>query len=188
MLRITLPEKEWYDEENERFVKEPPLTVSLEHSLLSISQWESKYKKPLLTLLADGGATSEELLDYFGMMVIDPPPKIDTMSILVRFSPENMQSILEYLDDSRTATVIIDREKGGLKNKRTITSELVYCWMIGANIEKGYETWNINRLLTLIRVVSIELNPDKKKMKARDAAAMQRDINEINKAKLKTKG
>lgn len=186
MLNITLSEKEWYDEEKEEFFTDPPLTISLEHSLLSIAQWESKWKKPLLTLLTDGGLTSEELLDYFGFMVIDPP--IDTTSILVRFSPENMQSILKYIDDSRTATIIIDREKGSSRNKRLITSELVYCWMIGANMEKAYETWNINRLLTLLRVISIELNPNKKKMNEREAAAMQRDINEANKAKLKTKG
>lgn len=187
MLQITLPGKEWYDEEMEEFVVDSPLTISLEHSLFSIAQWESKWKKPLLTLLTDGGLTSEELLDYFGMMVIDPP-NIDTTSILVRFSPENMQSILEYIDDSRTATIIIDREQGGSRSRRSITSELVYCWMIGANVEKAYETWNINRLLTLLRVISIELNPNKKKMRKNDVAAMQRDINEINKAKLKTKG
>lgn len=187
MLYLTLDEREWYDDEKGMFMTDPPITVAMEHSLLAIAQWESKHKKPLLTLMKDGGLTSEELLDYFGFMVIDPPEH-DPTSIIVRFSPKHMQSILEYIDDTQTATVIIDREKGKPSRQRLITSELVYCWMIGNNVDKSYETWNINRLLTLLRVISIELNPDKKKMKKSEVASMQRDINEINKAKLKTRG
>lgn len=186
MLRITLDAREWYDEDKEEFITDPPLVVDMEHSLLSISQWESKWKKALLPLLADGGLTSEELLDYFGYMVIDPPN--DITQILIRLSPENMKNILEYIDDPQTATVITDRKAGQPKKGRLVTAELVYCWMIGSQMDKEYERWNINRLLTLIRVVSIELNPNKDKMKSRDVAAMQRNINEINKAKLKTKG
>lgn len=186
MLRITLDPWEWYDEEKEEFVTDPPLVINMEHSLLSVSQWESKWKKALLPLLTNGGLTSEELLDYFGCMVVDPPT-LDITQLLIRFSPENMKKVLEYIDDPQTATVITDRKQSKSKN-RLITSELIYCWMIGWQMDKSYETWNINRLLTLIRVVSIELNPNKEKMSSRDAAAMQRSINEINKAKLKTKG
>lgn len=185
MLTITLPEREWFNEETDEFCIDPPLELELEHSLLSIFHWESKWKKPLLSLLSHGGLSSEELLDYFGFMVIDPP--IQRNTILVRFSPENLQSILLYLDDSQTATTVTERQQTR-GSDRMITSELVYTWMIGLNIEKAYETWNINRLLMLIRVVSIELNPNKSKMSSKNAASMQRDLNERNKALLGTKG
>ncbi len=186
MLRVLLPEVEWFDDENDEFIKHKSLWIQMEHSLVSVSQWESKWKKPLLTLLDQGGLSSEELLDYFGFMIIDPPTS-DTTELLARFSPENMQAILEYLGDSQTATVIHERENVRSSN-RFITSELVYTWMIGLGISKDFETWNVNRLMTFIRTVSIEMNPDKKKMKTRDVARMQRNINEINRQKLGTRG
>lgn len=185
MLRVLLPKFDWFDEEKNEFCSHPEEWIRMEHSLLAISQWESKWKKPFLTLLDSGGLSSEELLDYFGLMIIDPPMS-DYTHYLVRFSPENMETILKYLKDSQTATTIHDWEE--IKpSTRSITSELVYTWMIGLGMSKDFETWNINRLFTLIRVASVELHPDDK-LDKKKVAQMQRDINEINKKKLKTRG
>lgn len=188
MLFITLPPREWYDDE-EGFSTEPAIQVSMEHSLLAISRWEAKWKKPLISYLAKHGGelSAEELLDYFGHMIVSPPVYPNYESIISRFSPENIKTILEYLNDSQTATVIRDNTESKPKPKRLITAELVYCWMATSGLGKEYETWNINRLSTLINVISIEAGP-KKKMSARDAAALQRQINERNRARYNTRG
>lgn len=186
MLRVLLPRFDYFDEEANEFRCYPEEWLTMEHSLLSVSQWESKWKKPFLMLLDSGGLTSEELLDYFGFMIVQPPSNQKHAQYLARFSPENMQAILEYLQDSQTATTIHDWEEVK-PSKRAVTSELIYTWMIGLRISKDFETWNINRLFTLIRVASVELHPDDK-LDKKKVARMQRDINEINKKKLKTRG
>ena len=48
MLQITIPEQELWDEEKEEFLYIKSYTLCLEHSLLSVSKWESKWKKPFI--------------------------------------------------------------------------------------------------------------------------------------------
>lgn len=188
MLQITLPEQEWYDDETEMFYTEPPLDLVLEHSLLAVSGWEAKWRKPFLSLLGDDGLSSEELLDYFGFMIVEPSYLLlqNRRSVLARFSSENISDLLAYLNDTPTATTIQNADY--TPSRRMITSELIYCWMIGVGISKDYETWNLHRLLTLINVAAIELNPNKEKMSKADTARYYRELNERNKARLGTKG
>lgn len=188
MIQITLPEMEWYDDKTEMFRTESPLSLTMEHSLLAVSGWESKWRKPFLSLLDNGGLSSEELLDYFGFMIVEPSYLLyqNRRSVLIRFSPENMSDLLVYLNDTPTATTIQNNNYS--PSRRLITSELIYTWMIGLGISKDYETWNLHRLLTLINVASIELNPNKEKMSKADAARHYREVNERNKARLGTKG
>lgn len=188
MLQITIPEQEWYDDKMEKFYTEPPLDLVFEHSLLAVSGWEAKWRKPFLSLLENRGLSSEELLDYFGFMIIEPShlkPK-DRLLVLSRFSSENISELLSYLNDTPTATIIQNSDY--TPSRRMITSELIYCWMIGLGISKDYETWNLHRLLTLINVAAIELNPNKEKMSKADTARYYRELNERNKARLGTKG
>ena len=48
MLKITIPGKEMFNEETQEFFETKSYTIQLEHSLVSVSKWESKWNKPFL--------------------------------------------------------------------------------------------------------------------------------------------
>ena len=49
MLQIVVPAVEMYNEQTNEFVIAKEQTLQLEHSLVSLSKWESKWNKPFLT-------------------------------------------------------------------------------------------------------------------------------------------
>lgn len=164
MLRITIPAatSESFNEETCEFIyttisKEQ--TLQLEHSLVSLSKWESKYCKPFLSSKT---FTDEETLEYIKCMTltqnVDPE--------IYNHIPESIANqIRDYISAPMTATVITEDKtaKGG---REIITSELIYYWMISLNIPKEFEKWHLNRLLTLIRVCMIKNQPPKKRSKS----------------------
>lgn len=182
MLHIEVEGKEFYNEETNEFVQVKSKALTMEHSLLSIAKWESKWKKPYLT--EENNKTPEELLDYIRCMTITQ--NVDPM-IYASLSQKNIQQIKDYIDDPHTATVITSFAPPARK-KRIVTSELVYCWMIMYNIPTEYEKWHFNRLMTLIRVCGIENNHNGKKMKRTDIARQNAELNRARRAKYNTKG
>lgn len=169
MLQLNIRSGEFWDESNERFIHIPEQTLTLEHSLLSISKWESKWNK---TFLSNSSKTNSEILDYIKCMTIGD---VDDHTYLC-LSESNMQAIKEYIDAPMSATVIRD-DPNAPKNREPMTSELIYYWMIALNIPFECQTWHINRLLTLIKVCSIKQKPPKKmgtsKLLTRNAALNQ---------------
>lgn len=161
MLTIVVPgiEEDLWDEEKEEFLSntiEKEQTLRLEHSLMSISNWESKWKK---SFFSNEEKTMEELVDYVRWMTIDKNIK---SSVYDRLSTENMYAVEEYIKSSMTATTFPDRSKKQGR-KRRITSELIYYWMFSLGIPKECEKWHLNRLITLIRVFDEENAPVKKR-------------------------
>lgn len=184
MLRITIPEGELWDERKQEFVYVKSQTLELEHSLLSISKWESKWHK---SFLSGREKTEEEILDYVRCMTITKNVDPDVYHHL---SNENIRQINAYIDDPMTATVINElpeEESAKGKSRDTITSELVYYWMIAFNIPVEFERWHISRLLTLIRVCEIKNSPPKKVNK-KTAMARRRALNEARRKKIGSKG
>ncbi len=181
MLTITVPAREFYDEEREEFIEVKEQTLTLEHSLISLSKWEAKWKKPYLT---DEKKTREETLDYLKCMTVG---KVPADIVYHSLSKENIDDIIAYINDPMTATTISDM---GPKrhNREIVTSEIIYYWMIAQQIPTEYEKWHLNRLLTLIRVCSIKNNPKQKKMSRREIAAQNRAINAARRKKYGTKG
>lgn len=182
MFPIQLEPKEIWDEENEQFLyfgPEKTLNLNLEHSLVSISKWESKYHKPYLS----SEKTADEALDYLQMMVIgEYEDKIDKdwFKVLTRQQVEEIDS---YVNNPMTATTFSsdkeakEKEKNGNKNKKLngeiITNELMYYWMTALNIPFECQYWHLNRLITLVRVCSIKNQPkDKKKKKGLTSTQM----------------
>lgn len=156
MLRITIPAVESWDEQKEEFVitaKEQ--TLMLEHSLVSLSKWESKWHKPFHS---KEEKTYEETIDYIKCMTITQ--NVDD-SIYDRLSNANVIAVNNYIEDPMTATTFSGQTKKGGR-KEVITSELIYCWMISLNIPMECQKWHLNRLLTLIRVCDIKNSPPKK--------------------------
>lgn len=183
MLRITVPASEYYDEAHEEFVTTKEQTLVMEHSLISLSKWEAKWKKPYLS---DSEKTTEEILDYLKCMTIGPVPDDLVYRSLTK---ENIEEIEAYIKDPMTATTIRNPEGRG-PNREIITSEIIYYWMIAQNIPTEYEKWHLNRLMTLIQVCAIKNDPDKHKRKMSRGAIMRqnRALNAARRAKYGTKG
>lgn len=174
MLKITIPENELFDERRNEFINIKETTICLEHSLVSISKWESKYKKPFLS---KEPKTQKETTDYIKFMTITQ--NVDPM-VYYFISKENMKKINDYIDDPMTATIINDQSnKGG---EKIITSELIYYWMVALNIPFRCEKWHLNRLITLIRVCDIKNRQDNK-MNSQQTANYHRAINAARRRK-----
>lgn len=159
MLEIVVvvePEK-WNDERQE-FILPVTKKLQLEHSLVSLRKWESKWQKPFLSKTAK---TDEEALDYVKCMTITQHVDPDIYRLL---SEENYRQINEYIEAPMTATTF-SADKNGKSNREIITAELIYYWMIALNIPVKFEKWHLNSLLTLIRVCNIKNAPPKKTSK-----------------------
>lgn len=180
MLKIVVGGTEAYDEASSQFVRQGGSVIELEHSLLSVSKWESKHEKPFLS---KAPKTEEEVFSYLECMAQAPdlPPEIFS-----QLSDEHFEAINAYLDAKMTATWFSERP-GAPKNSEVITAELIYYWMIAYQIPIECEAWHLNRLFTLIRICSIK-NSKPKKMSGAEAAARRRELNEQRKRQLGTKG
>lgn len=180
MLKITIPATEQWDEINQEFINTKEQTLQLEHSLVSLSKWESKWCKPFLSREIK---TEEETLDYIRCMTITQ--NVDPN--VYKFIPDAIrEDIKKYIDAPMTATWFSD-EKNGKGSSEQITSELVYYWMIAQNIPFECEKWHLNRLLTLINVCNIKSQPSKKMSKK---ALMSRNaaLNAARRKQFNTKG
>ena len=181
MLQLVVESTEFFDETREEFVTVPGQTLQLEHSLLSLAKWESKWKKPFL---GKTDLSVEEQLDYIRCMTItrDVNPLV-----YESLTKSQLQEISDYINDPMTATTFNNRHKPASSRREVITSEIIYYWMIDSGIPFSCEKWHLNRLLTLIRVCGIKNSPQKK-MSKREAANQQRSLNAARRARLGTRG
>jgi len=180
MLTITISGLEFYDEITERFSTVGDLVVELEHSLFSLSKWESKYEK---AFLGPGVKTTEEVLDYVKMMIVTPNLPPDSFS---RFTKDHITQINDYIESKQSATTFGDIPQR-VGRSEIITSEVVYYWMTGFNIPFECQHWHLNRLFALIRIANLK-SSNQKKMSRNDVASRNRQINEQRKAQLGTSG
>lgn len=180
MLQITIPAAELYDETKQEFIYTKEQTLKLEHSLVSLSKWESKWKKPFIS---KENRTVEETIDYIKCMTITQNVDPDIYNYVTN---KNIQEVNDYIGDSMTATTF--SENGVSRpSKEIITSELIYYWMIAFNIPVEFQKWHLNRLLTLIRVCNIKNQPDKKMSKG-DILRRNAELNAARRKQLNTKG
>lgn len=184
MLRVIIPAKEHYDELNNEFFKTKEQVLQLEHSLVALSKWESKWKKPFLV---DTQRSFDEMIDYIRCMTITQ--NVDP--IIYQFLPVPIyHEIIQYIDDPMTATVVTELGKPTGKPE-TITSELIYFWMVSYRIPFECQKWHLNRLLTLIRICSIKnasANKQNPRGARRDILNQNRLLNEQRKAAMNTRG
>ena len=180
MLEIHVPEREFYDERNEVFIKTRPVTLQLEHSLMSVSRWESKWRKPFLT---DEDKTRAETMDYIRCMTINRD--VDP-NVYAALTPNDIQKIMDYVGAELTATKVY-RLKSTNAPKKTITSEVIYSWMVMYNVPFECQKWHISRLLKLLDVLEIANNPTNKMSKG-ETARSNAALNKARRAKLHSKG
>lgn len=181
MLKITIPAAEAFDQIKNEFIYIKEQTLSLEHSLVSISKWESKWHKPYLS---KDSKTAEEVIDYIRCMTLtqNVDPKV-----YYCIPDSEMEKINKYIEDPMTATWFSEPEGGKGGRDRVVTSELIYYWMIASGVPFECQKWHINRLITLIRVISEEEKP-KQKMSKNQILARNARLNKARRAALKTKG
>lgn len=180
MLKITIDSQEHFDEETSRFIEVGGVELELEHSLVSVSKWESIFQKPFLTA---GEKSNEELAGYIEAMIVTPdfPPEVFS-----RLSQKNISDITDYIDSKQSATTFgkMPERKG---RGETITSELIYYWMVAFNIPFECENWHLNRLFSLIRICNMK-NSKPKKMSKHEIAQRNRELNAQRRAELGTRG
>lgn len=184
MLTLKIEKGELYDEKNEEFIDIPAQTICLEHSLVSVSKWESKWHKPFLDKRYP--KTQEEIIDYIRCMTITQNVNPNVYYLL---SSSNINKVQAYIEDSMTATWFSDNKRSQGRS-RVVTSELIYYWMVALQIPFECQKWHLNRLLTLIRVCNEENKQQdgKKKRYDRDFLSNRAALNAARKSKLNSRG
>ena len=180
MLEITIPAIELWDEEKQEFINKKEQTLQLEHSLVSLSKWESKWCK---SFLYTKEKTFEETLDYIKCMTITQNVSDD---VYTRLTNKNIEDINNYIAAPMTATVFYDNKNQGGKNE-TVTAEIIYYWMISLNIPFECQKWHLNKLITLIRVCNVKNTPPKK-MSKRELMSRNASLNAARRKQLNTRG
>lgn len=182
-LDLEIPARKLFDEETSIVTNVPATKLRLEHSLVSISKWEAKYKKPFISDRPEHKKTKEETIDYIRFMTITQ--NVDPNVYLV-LTPKNIEDISNYIEDPMTASFVYDdsKKKGP---KEQVTSELIYWWMTSLQIPWEAQKWHLNRLMMLIRIGNIKSQPPKK-MSQSELMARNRALNEARKKKFNTKG
>lgn len=180
MLQITVPATEYFDESKMEFVYKKEQTLKLEHSLVSLSKWESKWHK---SFFSKREKTLEETIDYIKCMTLTQ--NVDP-GVYDRLTKENFDQIHDYIEDPMSAIVFYDNGRGSTSNE-TITTEHIYYWMAANQIPPEYQKWHINRLISLLRLCSAKNSPPKK-MSQNEIRRRNRALNEQRKKQLNTTG
>ena len=186
MLKIDEVIEERLDESTNEIIPEIKVSLTLEHSLLSISKWESKWHKPFLD---DKQKEPEELRDYVRCMCITQ--NVDE-SIFEQLPDSVIKKVYDYIQDPYSATTFHDYRKGGKKgpgHEEIITSELIYYWMVAYQIPFSCEKWHLTRLLNLVKICNIKNeDPKKSEMSRREILERNAKLNMERRAKLHSKG
>lgn len=179
MLKVTIPSIELYDERINEFFTTKEQTIQIEHSLVSLSKWESKWCKPFLT---KEEKTHEESIDYIRCMTITQNVDDNVYKLI---GQGIIEEVSRYIEAPMTATVFNTENKNG--NREIITAEIIYYWMIALSIPFECQKWHLERLLALIKVCDIKNTPTKK-MSKRDIMERNRSLNLARREALNTKG
>lgn len=179
MLKLYILGTEFLDESNNELVTTEDVVLELEHSLVSLSKWESTWEKPFL---GPDKKTIEETIGYIEAMTLTPDVPPETF---LRLNNAHFEQVNKYIESKMTATWFSD--KPGPASREIVTAELIYYWMVSLNIPFECENWHLNRLFTLIKVCNQKNSPPKK-MSRRELAERNRALNAQRKAQLKSKG
>lgn len=184
MLKIHIPAGEVWNSQEEIFETCKGYDLVLEHSLISISKWESKWHK---AYLGPQEKTKEEIFDYIRCMIVTPgiPDNITKF-----ITESNLREITDYMRNPMTATVFnsFEDNKPQAPSKDTMTSEYIYFLLSSYRIPfRDVEKWHLNRLLTLIRICSIKNEPPKKS-NPKHLAKSRSSLNAARRARSGSKG
>ena len=159
--------------------------LQFEHSLVSLSDWESYYEKPFYSPKKDEQRTGEELLKYFEFMLVGESRQYRHLVLLM--DAQQMHKLAKYISESKTATTVkeIQQKSGPQEN---VTSELIYYWLVAFKIPfKPTDEWHLNRLLMLVKVCGAKQAPPPKQTR-QSRAKMAQSMRELNEQRLRERG
>lgn len=182
VLTIMVGATSVFDETDDRFREDGGFELQLEHSLVTLSKWESEYEKPFL---ANTDKTADEVLAYIRYMVQSPNPPED---FLEKLTQENVEAINAYINKKMTATWFNDLTPRAKRNSEVVTAELVYYWMTVFRIDWEAQHWHFNKLMTLVRICNLKNDNSPKKMTRGEIQARNRELNAQRRAQMGTKG
>lgn len=182
-LTVTIPARELFNDETGEFSYTKEQRLTLEHSLVSVSKWESRHQESFLSKTKDKSLSPEELLDYIKCMTLTQNVDPEVYNYL---PPKVLDEITDYIGNPMTATTFFGDDKNQHSTKKT-TSEEIYYWMFSLGIPIDCQKWHLNRLLTLIRIFNIKNSPDKKMSKQQTMSENAR-LNALRRAASKSKG
>lgn len=189
MLEVTIPENEVFNESTEEFIYIPFTKLQLEHSLISVRKWESKWHVPFLTPKKGEDKSLIQTIDYIRCMTLN---KNVNPNVYLYLPSDVVEKIVKYIKDPHTATWFSggkDTRVGAQKtNQEIITAEIIYWWMVDLGIPIELERWPLNQLLTLIKVINEKHSPTKKKRPPMDVALERARLNAERRAKFGTNG
>lgn len=180
MLKLIVKGTETYDQKSNTFSEVGGFEVQLEHSLLSLSKWESKFQKPFLS---NEKMNTEEVVYYIMCMVVGEEITKEMATETARQFPEEINT---YINSSQSATTFGKMPQKQI-NGEVITSELIYYWMVAFTITFETEHWHLNRLFSLIRICN-EKNEKPKKLSRTEIAMRNKELNDKRRAELGTRG
>lgn len=183
MLRLEIGGTEFFNEETQEFEILDSKILEFEHSLVSLSKWESYFEKPFI---ATQDKTDEQVFWYIRAMCLTPDVAED---ITDEMTQANFDEINRYISSKATATWFADHENSP-QNREIITAEIIYYWMIALQIPFECQHWHINRLMTLIKVCNEKNTPPekRKRMSQADIARRNRELNAQRRAQMGTSG
>lgn len=181
MLEIVVESAEFYQPSINKFITIPECTLTLEHSLISIAKWESKWKTPYFN---DKPKSMKQHLDYIRCMTIG---NVKEPHVYEALTPENLKQIQDYMEDPMTATTFTNRQKQQKGRSETLTAELLYARMCTYGIPFECQKWHINKLLTLIKVCDLQNSP-RDKMSKKETSMYNAEQNAARRAKYNTRG
>lgn len=179
MLQLIIPANELWDERRQEFVQIDSQVLELEHSLVSLSKWESKWNK---AFLSKEPKTYEESIDYIRCMTLTQNVNPDTYLGLTN---EQINEVNKYIEAPMTATTV--NNKNSKRSREIVTSELIYYWMISLQIPFECQYWHLNRLMTLIQVCNVK-NAPPKKMSKRSIMSRNAALNAARRKQLNSNG
>lgn len=181
MLTITVPGCEWLDETQGRFMKTADTVLTLEHSLVSVHKWEQRHCKPFLS---SEHKTDAECMDYVRCMTLTQNVNPLVYSAL---TPELLKNIDKYIEAPMTATWFSEEKTTGPIDRKTVTAEVIYYWMITLGIPWECRKWHLNTLMTLIRVCNAK-NAPKRQRSQREMIAERRMLNKMRREQTGSRG
>lgn len=182
MLYLEIPDNEFFDENKSEFIYVKAQTLKLEHSLISISKWESKWQKPFLYTKM----TTQQTVDYIRCMTVGP---VNDLNIYYGITDDHIKKVNNYINNPMSATTFNERFlKGrGRRSNEIVTSEIIYYWMVTFRIPIEFEKWHLNRLMNLIKICEIKSRPGKK-MSQRDILKQNAELNQRRLAQTGSRG
>lgn len=141
--------------------------LCFEHSLVSLSKWESVHKKPFFS---KEEKTVEETAFYIKCMLLTENVTDETLN---RLSVEDVNALGDYINDKQTATWFRE-QPNQRQSAEIVTSELIYYWLVQFGIPFEVERWHLNRLMTLVKIAGIKQTKPKPMSKSQQMEEYRR--------------